>query len=223
MKKKNITKSMALLLLTILVAGACIGTTLAYITDGTEAVTNTMTPGTVTTAVKETFDGTTKSNVQIQNTGNTDAYIRAAVIVTWQKVEADGTVLVYGEKPVEGTHYTIDLNVGEEDEAKGWIKGSDGFYYHKEVVGYKEGENLTDALINSCTTKKATADGETEAKDVRPENLPADYKLCVEIIGSGIQAKGVADNGKAVVVEEWGVTLSDGTSGNITAVPAVIE
>ncbi len=204
MKKKNITKSMALLLLTILVAGACIGTTLAYITDGTEAVTNTMTPGTVTTAVKETFDGTTKSNVQIQNTGNTDAYIRAAVIVTWQKAVTDETTgktsyLVYGEAP-KSTDYTITW---WNDEAAGelkndsWIKGSDGFYYHKASVAPGA---TTDTLIAKCELND----------NVTP---PTDYKLCVEIIGSGIQAKGT-DGTTPVVVKEWltnaGLALSGG-------------
>ena len=204
MKKKKITKSMTAMLLLFVIAGACIGTSLAVITDKADVVQNTMIPGEVTTAVKETFNGTTKNNVQIKNTGNTDAYIRAAVFVTWQKVEGD-KVLVYGEAPKAGD-YTIDWNVdtieSKEDNENPWLEGSDGFYYHKAPVapcmctGDKHEGCMTGVLIKTCTF------------DSKPEGIPSDYNLCVEIIASGIQAKGFADDGDTpVVVKEWGVTL----------------
>jgi len=207
MRKKKITKSLTAMIALLMLAGACIGTSLAFLLDTSDDVQNTFEPAKVTTAVKETINGSTKSDVAIRNTGNTDAYIRAAVLVTWQKVDENGNVLVYGEKPT-ADDYSITWNVDtaddENDDSKPWIKGADGFYYHKSAVAPN---GTTDTLIASCTENA--------------NKVPNGYRLCVEIIGSGIQAKGVTDDGKAVVVEEWGVTLSNGTSGNITAGPVV--
>ncbi len=192
MKKKKITRSMTAMLLLFVIAGACIGTSLAFITDKAEDVTNTMIPGRVTTQVVEKFEEVdeeyVKSKVQIKNTGNTEAYIRAAVVVTWQKIDEDGNILIYGEAP-KANDYTISLETGENDA---WIEGADGFYYHKTPVKSVEQDPnacTTGILIESCTL--------SEDADV-----PEDYNLCVEIIASGIQAKGEVD-GKAVVEKEW--------------------
>ena len=97
--------------------------------------------------------------------GNTDAFIRAAVVVTWQNAADE----VCGKAPAAGTDYTMVL-----DLANGWSKGDDGFYYWNAPVA--PGAN-TGVLIISCTA----VDG----------NAPEGYALCVEIIGSGSQAVGI--------------------------------
>ncbi|MBE5869543.1 MAG: hypothetical protein E7293_11425 [Lachnospiraceae bacterium] len=98
----------------------------------------------------------------ISNTGDTEAYIRAAIIVTWKDAENGN---VYGAAPVAGTDYTIELNEAE------WFEGSDGYYYYRQPVAPR-GE--TSALINSCT--------------VIQDKTPAGYGLNVEILGSAIQS-----------------------------------
>ncbi len=97
--------------------------TSAWLVDSTEEKVNTFIPGTVTTTVEEEFDGETKENVYIQNTGNIDAYIRAAVIAVWKTESGDisGT-------PVSAADFP-DLPI-----LSGWFKGTDGFYYHKTMV-----------------------------------------------------------------------------------------
>ncbi len=97
--------------------------TSAWLVDSTEEKVNTFIPGTVTTTVEEEFDGETKENVYIRNTGNIDAYIRAAVIAVWKTESGDisGT-------PVSAADFP-DLPI-----LPGWFKGTDGFYYHKTMV-----------------------------------------------------------------------------------------
>ena len=155
-------KSIALLVSLLLIATVTVGGTIAFLMDSDGPLHNLFNPSEVTTEVKETVSGTTKSDVYIQNTGDTDAWIRAAVVVTWQ----DEAGNVYGQKPVAGTDYTITWGTG-------WEPGTDGFYYRTSPVAAKTG--VTGDLIESISP----VDGKA----------PADYYLTVEIIGSGIQNK----------------------------------
>ncbi len=116
----------------------------------------------MTTKVEETISGTTKSNVMIKNTGDTAAWIRAYVVITWQDAQGN----VYGQMPVPDTDYT-QWNLGEN-----WVVGGDGFYYYTKPVA---ADDETSALINSISPVEGKA--------------PSGYFLNVEIIGSGIQSQ----------------------------------
>lgn len=161
-KSRRTRKSAALLVSLLLLLTVTIGGTIAFLTDSDGPLHNLFNPSQVTTAVEETLDGNTKKNVYIKNTGDTDAWIRAAVVVTWQ--DKDGNV--YGQKPAEGTNY--DITWGAD-----WKPGDDDFYYWTSPVTAKTG--VTGNLIENVSPKG---------------NAPADgYYLTVEIIGSGIQSK----------------------------------
>ena len=156
-------KSIALLVSLLLLITVTVGGTLAFLMDTAGPLHNLFTPSEVTTQVEETINGTTKSNVYIKNTGDTDAWIRAAVVVTWQ--DKDGNV--YGQAPVKDTNYT-NWGLGTD-----WMQGYDGFYYYTKPVA--AGASTATALIAEISPK---------------EDPPADgYYLTVEIIGSGIQSK----------------------------------
>lgn len=160
-------RSAALLVCLLLALGCTVGGTLAYIFTNTSPVENIFQPTEVTTTVEEKFENGVKSNVKIQNTGSTDAWLRAAVVVTWQNAAGE----VYGKAPVQGTDYSITYNVSEQVTSGKWVKGADGFYYWPSPVAP---EDLTGVLITSCTYKA---------------NAPEGYTLAVEILGSGIQSK----------------------------------
>ena len=163
-------KSLALVVSLVLVLTVTVGTTLAYLFTQTGDVTNTFQPSAVTTDVIESFSGSgAKTNVKIKNTGNTDAWIRATYIVTWQDSEGN----VYGQQPQPGTDYEIKLGSGN------WIEdvSTRYYYWYQPVVPGNE----TGVLIESIQPK-----GEA----------PAGYSLCVEIIGSGIQSKPASVFGK---------------------------
>lgn len=163
-------KSAALLVSLLLLLTVTVGGTIAFLIDSDGPLHNLFNPSKVTTYVDETVSGNTKSDVSIKNTGDTTAWIRAAIVVTWQ--DKDGNV--YGQLPVEGTDYTMELNVVTKD---GWLKGNDGFYYwYLPVKSVEEDASdcNTGVLIKECTYKA---------------NAPEDYFLNVEIIGSGIQSE----------------------------------
>lgn len=186
---RRLGKSITLLVfLLLIVCGAADGT-LAFLTDTGERAENVFTPSVVTTSVEETLTGTTKTDVKIRNTGSTEAYIRVAVVVTWQ--DKDGNV--YGEAPVAGTDYDITFNLNS-----GWKMSSDGFYYWTTPVKSAEespNDCSTGVLITSCSPKAIAPEG---------------YYLNVEILGSGIQSKPAH-----VAASEWASGVSgvsdDGT------------
>lgn len=188
-------KSKTMLVSLLLIIGVTISGTLAYMVAGSGPVKNTFTPSEVTTAVAETVSGNIKSNVQIKNTGDTTAYIRAAVVITWQ--DAYGNVL--GEKPVAGTDYTISYNLASTQGKECWIGGEDGFYYWTSPVKSDDEDATncyTDILIERCEANKS--------KDIGTGEDAVTYHLAVEIIGSGIQSVPTT-----VVKEVW----SSGVAG----------
>lgn len=155
-------KSAALLVSLLLLLTVIVGGTIAFLMDSDGPLNNLFNPSQVTTKVEETLSGDTKKDVYIKNTGDTDAWIRAAVVVTWQNKDGN----VYGQAPVEGMNYDITWGTG-------WKTGDDGFYYWPSPVAAETG--VTGDLIETISPKG---------------NPPADgYYLTVEIIGSGIQNK----------------------------------
>ncbi len=199
--KKYINRKSILITSVALLLAVAVGVSLAYIFTETDPVENKFNPSKVSCAVVEegvapvtgaiVGNVETKQNVKIQNTGDTDAYIRAAVVVNW--MNADGTK-VWATKPVAGedNDYTISYNLSD----KGWIDGKDGYYYYTQSVDPNE---MTDILINSAMLN----DGVTA-----PEGTDdTDYYLSIEIVASAIQAKPTT-----TVQTEWGVTVgADGT------------
>ena len=177
-------KAMALIVSILLMLTVTIGGSLAYLIATSDAVTNTFNPSHVTTAVEETFDNNVKKDVKIKNTGDTTAYIRAAVVVTWQKYnEETDKYDVYGQLPVLNSDYTMELGLGN-----GWVPGSDGFYYWPNTVA--PGMTTGDLIERAELTENAV--------------VPEGYFFCIEILGSGIQADGVDKDGKSPIELAWG-------------------
>ena len=174
----------------ILLAGA--GGTIAYLVDETEPVSNTFTPAEVSCEIVETFTNyTTKSNVHVHNTGNINAYIRAAVVVNW--VNDKG---IYGKQPKAGIDYTISYQL----EPAGWIKYPDGYYYYANPV---VPGGATSYLIGSCSPIAG--------------RTPEGCNLSVEILASAIQSEPLTTVKEVwgVTVNEHGNILEKGARGGI--------
>ena len=193
-------RSLALLFAVALLIGAGVGSTVALLQDKTEAVENTFTYGKVSCKVQEKFENEygayVKRDVRIQNTGNTDAYIRALLVFTWK--DAEGNVFV--NKPVEGKDYQINLAL-----SNGWIVSRNAFgaylYYRNPVAPGASTPNLIDSLFQ--------VDG---------ANVPEDgaYHLSVEVVADAVQA-----NPAQAVNDAWdeATVNADGTlniQGGIT-------
>lgn len=160
--RTHVTKPFALLVSLVLLAVGLTSTSLAFLIDHTPAVVNEFDPGEVTASITEDFDHSVKKDVSVQNTGNTDAYIRAKVVITWQ----DNKGNIYAQAPVADEDYEIEYTSSGE-----WFKGADGYWYCKAAVA--PGKS-TPVLINTCSP---VSDSE-----------PTDYHLVVEILADAIQS-----------------------------------
>lgn len=139
-KPKRSVKPFLIAFCVCILACAAVSGSLAWLISTPGPVVNEFTPGEVTIQVDETFNGTTKQNVRIKNTGNVPAYIRVALVPAW--VDDEGNIAA---KPA----YLDDCNITRGDDFdQFWFKGTDGFYYCKTVI---EPEGSTPILIKSCT------------------------------------------------------------------------
>ena len=161
--KASRRQSLVLVASILLILAISVGGTLAYLATQTGSVANTFTPTSVGTHIDEVKDGNVKKNVTVTNTGSTDAYVRAAIVVTW--INDDGQV--YPQAPVLGTDYTMELNTG----TTGAWTAYNGYYYCKAPVA---GGGKTGVLISSA---EPTGDA------------PEGYYLSIEILAQAIQAE----------------------------------
>lgn len=174
--KKHITKKTIAIISLALLILITVGTTLALVFTNTDPVENTFKPSKVSCAVVEGTNapvesgnvdtGTEKKEVKIKNTGDTDAYIRVAVVVNW--MSADGKV--WAQKPIIGEDYQIAFKLKDDNGVEIWEIGNDDYWYCKKEVAPQE---TTDILI-------------TEAKQLK--DAPDGYYLSIEIVASAIQS-----------------------------------
>lgn len=184
-------KRLATLLVSLLlVLGVAVGGTVAFLSTRTDSKENTFTPSKVTCEVTETFNNNVKSNVAVKNTGDTTAFIRAAINVTWMSNQDAANQTVSAKVPVKDTDYSIKLA-----DNTNWIEGADGYYYYQLPV---DPQVSTGVLIEECKLQNNAS-------------VPDGYHLSVEIVASAIQSAP-----DSVVQSMWHVTVENGiiTSAN---------
>ena len=155
----------------VLLVGA-VGGSLAYLFTSTTDVVNTFTPGEVPPTIVETKpeeNGNIKEHVSVTNTGNVDAYIRAAVVVNW--VDNDGNIV---NNP-EGHTYAI--NYSKTD----WVDGEDGYFYYTKPVAEKgkTGELISSAYPTAGTTYKLQI--EIMAQTIQADGVDAKGNKPIEL------------------------------------------
>ena len=190
LKKHRPGRAKALLLIASLAVllTATVGSTAAWLVSKPAAVENDFVPGKVACQVLEKFGtesgASVKRDVSVQNTGNTDAYIRVLLVFTWK----DDAGNIFSNKPQEGKDYQINKNLTD------WIKQeSDAgtyYYYKKRVAPGAETGKLIELLRQ--------ADGV-----IGPEN--GKYKLSVDILSDAVQA-----DPPEAVADSWGVAVENG-------------
>lgn len=179
----RMNKLAILFIAVVMLIGAVVGSTVAFLVTQTAPVENKFTYASVSCAVSETFKGATKEKVQIQNTGTTDAYIRATYVVSWLNKDGSIAPVPQGTTP-DG--YILSIS---ENPNNAWTKGTDGYFYYLTPVAPG---GLTDGSLVNCTV-------------TYPQGVEPEYILSVEILASAIQSTPAN-----AVTEAWGVTPSSG-------------
>lgn len=146
----------ALLLSMVLLVVIAIGGTVAYLVTKDEPVTNTFVPSHVACKVTEKFDGETKTNVNVENTGNTEAYIRVK-LVTYRVNDQN--------QPIGGAAAIPNFTPGTN-----WVEFGDYYYYTLPV---KPGEKPANDLIAQMTLTGSytDADGGKQVIEVMAEAI----------------------------------------------------
>ena len=162
--KVRMNRATVLLMAILMLIGVVAGSTVAYLITKTDGIANTFEYGKVSCEIHEDFtDKTHKKDVQIQNTGNVNAYIRATYVINW--LDKDGNVVA---SVPDG--YSYDLNVNPDGK---W-KEIGGYYYYPEPVAPG---HLTDKSLLTCTVKYS------------PDLENPEYTLSVEILATAVQSE----------------------------------
>ena len=155
----------AMIVSVVLILALAIGGTIAFLSTKTDPVVNTFNPSQVTCSVVEDFDGKTKTNVNVENTGDIPAFIRVK-LVSYRTNEA-------------GRHIGGVAEAPSFDFGAGWVKYGDYYYYTKPVAPNAMPENN---LANSITLEDSykDADGGHQSIDVIAEAIQAGPEAAVQ-------------------------------------------
>ena len=151
------TRAITLLIALLLFSALAVGGTVAWLTANTGNVANTFTPSNVACSVTENFDGTTKSNVNVTNDSNIDAYIRVK-LVTYRVNDA--------AQHIGGTATIPSFDIGTN-----WFKYGEYYYYTKPVAAGKAPEKPLIGANGIALIKYDDADGGKQAIEVMAEAI----------------------------------------------------
>lgn len=155
-KSRRSGKLTAVLVAAAMLLALAIGGTIAWLTDRTEGITNTFNPSKVTCEVTESFNGTVKTDVNVKNTGDAEAYIRVK-LVTYRTNDQGQHIGGVAELP----EFTLGAN---------WVEYGGYYYYTLPVAaGEKPAANLTDSI--TLTAEYNDADGGHQSIDVMAEAI----------------------------------------------------
>lgn len=168
----------AIVMATVLLLALAIGGTVAWLSTKSAPITNTFTPSNVACEVTESFDGTVKSNVNVKNTGDTQAFIRVK-LVTYRTNDQGQHIGGTASLPT----FTLGAN---------WVS-YDGYYYYTLPVapGKSPENNLTDSM--TLVDSYQDTDGGKQAVDVMAEaiqSVPEDAVQAAWGAGFSIDADG---------------------------------
>ena len=161
-RRRNRSKTGTLLLSLLLIVTMAVGGAVAYLVTHSSPIQNSFKPSLVDCEVKESFNGTIKSEVNVKNTGDTEAYIRVK-LVTYRVND-------------KGQHIGGVAEIPSFEPGTNW-KEFDGYYYYTLPVA--PGEKPKADLISSIslTDSYNDADGGKQVIEVMAEAIqsgPAD-------------------------------------------------
>lgn len=180
-------KAGALLISLLALLTLTVGGTVAYLVASTPEVENTFTPSQVSCEVTENFDGTYKTNVNVINKSDINAYLRVK-LVTYRVND-------------EGQHIGGTASIPDFTPGANWVQHGGYYYYTLPVApGASPAADLIDKI-------------ELKAYPVTPEN-PDGGKQVIEVMAEAIQSVPAEAVGEAwkVTIQPGSVTVY--SSGN---------
>ena len=129
-------KAAVLIIAVLLLLGAAVGSTVAFLTTKTKPVENSFEYAKVSCEVT--------GSQEIINTGTTDAYIRATYVVNW--LNKDGSIAPVPQGTIPNGY---ELSISENPD-KAWTKGTDGYFYYLTPVApghFTEGGSLVNCSV----------------------------------------------------------------------------
>lgn len=180
-KRKNKLHKLPIAVISLLIVLLCgIGGTYAFLADETKLLVNTFETSDITIDIEENFDGTNKSDINVEVTGDTEAYVRVN-LVTYRVNDRN--------EPIGGSATIPAFTLG-----KGWEQIGDYYYYLYPV---KPGSKPAQALNQDAIELKQyeDADGGKQVIDVMAEAIQSQpWEAVQEAWG-----KAVADKLKTAV------------------------
>lgn len=177
-RSHNGKRSLAALIALVLIICVAVGGTIAYIVTQTDKVENKFTPADVKIEIHETFNGTDKSSITVQNVQddkNVPCYIRVKLVSNMQDDKGN----------VTGSAEIGKFNLNDK-----WFKGNDGCYYYKEVVNVGAS---TENLLAAGQTIKLTNDQVVEVLAEGIQATPIDAVESawpVKVVSGQLENKG---------------------------------
>lgn len=162
----------------------------AYMYKSTKVYDNEFEAAQVSCKVVESFDGTQKTSVKLENTSNIPVYLRLRLVTYWQ--DTKGNVVQRAS-----TMPTFTINDSD------WIDMGDHTYCYKSPV--QPGDVTKELLASAIVLYDNVTD------DPLGDGVVYEYEHVVEIIAEAIQAE--PEN---AVKESWRVTI--GADGKISGV-----
>ena len=157
----------ALLISAALIAAIAVGGTVAWLSTKDDPIINTFNPSKVACEVQEKFDGSTgeKTNVNVKNTGDTEAYIRVK-LVSYRVNE-------------QGQHIGGTADIPAFTPGENWVEKGGCYYYTLPV---KPGEKPAADLIESIelTGSYDDPDGGSQVIEVMAEAIQSGPEAAVK-------------------------------------------
>ena len=151
------TRAITLLIALLLFSALAVGGTVAWLTANATPVKNTFTPSQVACSVTEEFDGTTKSKVNVTNTGDTEAYIRVK-LVTYRVNE-------------KGQHIGGTATLPSFTRGENWVAFGGYYYYTKPVAAGATPANPLIGTPGIALKEYTDADGGKQVIEVMAEAI----------------------------------------------------
>ena len=175
--KRNARKSLSAMTALILILCVAVGGAVAFIVTGTVPVENKFTPADVTVDIQEDFDGSIKKNVNVKNTGDTDAYIRVK-LVTYMADSEDNPI-------------AKNASIPSFDPGSDWFycESDDTYYYSKSVA---PGDKTSDLIGDSGIELENGQVVEVLAEGIQsaPDKAVQEAWPTVKVVDGVLQVKG---------------------------------